>query len=105
MASLATASHPDGRLMVDDRGRYALVIFKAERPNFASRTRPWEPTPSTAPPCSARAATTGRSGSTLRPLAADRGSAGRQRGRPSVFRRNSSRSVCTWGASMAWLVA
>ena len=29
-------AHPDGRLMVDDRGRYALVIFKAERPDFAS---------------------------------------------------------------------
>lgn len=29
-------AHPDGRLMVDDQGRYALVIFKAERPDFAS---------------------------------------------------------------------
>ena len=29
-------AHPDGRLMVDDQGRYTLVIFKAERPNFAS---------------------------------------------------------------------
>ena len=28
--------HPDGLLMVDDQGRYALVIFKAERSNFAS---------------------------------------------------------------------
>lgn len=26
---------PDGRLMIDDSGRYALQIFRAERPNFA----------------------------------------------------------------------
>ena len=29
-------AHPDGRLMIDGQGRYALVIFKAERPDFAS---------------------------------------------------------------------
>jgi hypothetical protein len=29
-------AHPDGRLMIDDQGRYTLVIFKAERPHFAS---------------------------------------------------------------------
>lgn len=29
-------AHPDGRMMIDDQGRYVLVIFKAERPNFAS---------------------------------------------------------------------
>ena len=29
-------AHPDGRLMIDDQGRYVLVIFKAERPDFAS---------------------------------------------------------------------
>lgn len=29
-------AHPDGRLMIDDQGRYALVIFMAERPDFAS---------------------------------------------------------------------
>ena len=29
-------AHPDGRLMVDDQGRYTLAIFKAERPDFAS---------------------------------------------------------------------
>jgi hypothetical protein len=32
-------AHPDGRLMIDDQGRYALVIFKAERPDFASQDR------------------------------------------------------------------
>ena len=29
-------AHPDGRLIIDHRGRYALEIFKAERPDFAS---------------------------------------------------------------------
>src|SRR5262249_39969618 len=29
-------AHPDGRLMIDGQGRYVLVIFKAERPDFAS---------------------------------------------------------------------
>jgi hypothetical protein len=29
-------AHPEGRLMIDDRGRYALEIFQAERPDFAS---------------------------------------------------------------------
>ena len=29
-------AHPDGRLMIDGQGRYALLIFKAERPDFAS---------------------------------------------------------------------
>jgi len=29
-------AHPDGRLMIDARGRYALLIFNAERPDFAS---------------------------------------------------------------------
>ncbi|HEY1906184.1 MAG TPA: lipocalin-like domain-containing protein [Myxococcaceae bacterium] len=29
-------AHPDGRLMIDAQGRYALLIFKAERPDFAS---------------------------------------------------------------------
>ena len=29
-------AHPDGRLMVDDQGRYTLAIFKAERPDFVS---------------------------------------------------------------------
>jgi hypothetical protein len=27
---------PQGRLMIDDAGRYALQIFRAERPNFAA---------------------------------------------------------------------
>ena len=29
-------AHPDGRLMIDGKGRYALLIFQAERPVFAS---------------------------------------------------------------------
>ena len=30
---------PDGRLMIDEAGRYALQIFSAERPNFAARDK------------------------------------------------------------------
>ena len=29
-------AHPDGRMIVDEQGRYALTIFKAERADFAS---------------------------------------------------------------------
>jgi hypothetical protein len=35
--------HPKGRMMIDEKGRYSIQIFRPERPNFAANES--EPTP------------------------------------------------------------